>query len=286
MSHAGNHTTVTFLTNLSPETANSLYRIIPFSITFNERLSCTELRVYNIIAGVINIDTNRGQISHEGIAQLANISARSVIRAVKVLESMELITVERAPKGTKIPNIYHLTGESASVTLRMRPQVTQDQPKRNQETVPQSTQTVITDIESHKGLSTDKKSYSQLTTNHTKSAFHVTEWQTHKEESVEMIKENDPVVVESEIPIFKLDGVEDKTMLLWTKQYGVTRVKEVLDALPRQKNVQHVPGWVASALKHGWEFGKTKVQKPKQQMYAENDGRRYISGKYAEFLHY
>jgi len=272
-----------------------IFRSHAETIALNTDLSRDARFLHYILTYAINIDTNSGQITHEQLAEKASMCVRTVIRNIVVLEQAGLITVDRAPKGSKIPNIYHLAGEEAQITLRVGRPATATESKRVPESHPKNDQMTIIHVideesaaaKSHEAPSPIRESDEHIQQSHTKPENRVQESRTLKQDSVEMIKENDSDVVVSEnfedIPIFKVEGVETKIMLAWTQQYGVTRLKEVIDALPRQKNVQNVPGWVASALKHGWEFGKKQTQKPKQQ-YAENDGRRYISGEYGSML--
>jgi len=284
MLSAGNNTNAVTFQNFAPQTGSLFYRIIPVSIITDKNLPPLASHLYSVIATAINIDTNSAKITHEELAQLSRLSRRSVIRYVEVLKKAGLITIESAPQGSKIPNIYHLAGSNAGITLRMRPHMTQSHTKTNHVSQMHSPDEEIGVTESHEAPSQANKSLEQMQIIHLNAANHVSDLHTLKQDSVQIIKESDSdVVVDNETAIFHLDGVEEETMLHWTKQYGVTRVKEVIDALPRQKNVQNVPGWVASALKHGWEFGKKQTQKPKQQ-YAENDGRRYISGEYGSML--
>ena len=49
----------------------------------------------------------------EHIAQKSGLSPSSILRYLPALEARGYISVERAGKGTKIPNVYHLAGEAA-----------------------------------------------------------------------------------------------------------------------------------------------------------------------------
>ncbi len=118
MSPAGNDNFVHFITHLTPELRNLLHRTIPFSITYNIDIPYHARWLYHILTGVIDIDTNSGQISHDGLAQFSGMSCRNVIRNIKILEQAGLITVERSPRGARIQNIYHLAGKTAVPTLR------------------------------------------------------------------------------------------------------------------------------------------------------------------------
>lgn len=110
---SGNDELVKFLTFLTSED-----RTIPLSITYRTKMPFQSRWLYHVLAGVIDLDTNSGQITYNALAQLSGMSYRSIIRYVKVLEQGGLITVERAVRGSKIPNIYHLAGKTARVTLR------------------------------------------------------------------------------------------------------------------------------------------------------------------------
>ena len=103
---------LTSISSISP-----FYRRIPEFITFDNDLHYAARHLFTVIAQSVNLHTNRIQMTIEHIAQKSGLSPSSILRYLPSLEAKGLISVERAGKGTKIPNIYHLAGEAARMIL-------------------------------------------------------------------------------------------------------------------------------------------------------------------------
>ena len=70
-------------------------------------------------------------------------------------------------------------------------------------------------------------------------------------------------------------------MQSWIDTYGQTRVWQVLQALPKQKNVGNPPGWVYAALQNNWQFGRARHEEPAGAL---SDGSRFIMGADADVI--
>jgi hypothetical protein len=98
-----------------------------------------------------------------------------------------------------------------------------------------------------------------------------------KEQTNQAIEEN--VVDDDSADFFELKGMAPELMQSLIKRYGKLRVWIVLQAVERQKHVLNKPGWVVTALEENWQFGHAAHKN------RETDPNRYLSGRYAEFIH-
>ena len=103
------------LTSIS--SISSFYRRTPEFIIDDPDLHHLAKYLFIVVAQSVNLHTNRVQMTIEQLAKRAGYSISTVLRLLPTLEAKGLITVERAGKGTKIPNIYHLAGEAARMIL-------------------------------------------------------------------------------------------------------------------------------------------------------------------------
>ena len=187
---------------------------------------------------------------------------RSVIRYVRKLEDKGYVRVERAARGSKIPNVYHLAGEAARIVLgrSAEEQVSEGQPiYKEQVPVSHSSAQADSSQAAEECLSDSRLSDSQAPV----SAGRVTHRQITKEEEQKEKEQqeeeptNRTVVVEDN-PIspfyFKLEGMELAQMQALVDKYGAARVREALNAVRRGKGVHNQVGWMVKALQNNWQF--------------------------------
>lgn len=96
---------------------NPFYRRIPQHITLEADLNPLAHHLFVVIAQLMNIRTNRLQITEQELAKAANMSPSSVRRYLVPLVEKGFIEVERAPQGTRIPATYRLAGDAARCIL-------------------------------------------------------------------------------------------------------------------------------------------------------------------------
>jgi hypothetical protein len=93
------------------------YRCIPRFITHNRDLPHQARYLFVIIAQEIDLDTGKAQITIGYLADVSGLSVRTILRYVPMLEAKGYIRVERAPKGSKITNIYEIVGIAALIVI-------------------------------------------------------------------------------------------------------------------------------------------------------------------------
>ena len=64
------------------------------------------------------------------------------------------------------------------------------------------------------------------------------------------------------------------------KQYDVDQVRSVM-ARSREAQAHNPPGFILTALRDGWEV---KRRRKRSGLGLLEDGKRYIQGKYADFI--
>jgi hypothetical protein len=275
-------------------TAETLYyRCIPEFVLLDTELHPYARLLFGIIAVKAHLDTGIVQMTTDHLAELSGLSSRTVLRYLPQLEAKGLIQVARAPRGSKIPNVYEIIGAAAEVVVRKGKsdseqstasrQVTERQPgpKRvtggqsatlnGQGSVGQSSgQTRLPD-------SPDRRAITPKTA--TQVVPQVTDRQLTKEqEKQEKNRVLNVVDSEDTSPVFALKGVHPTVMQGWVEQYGINRVQDVIQGLGRQKYVANKGGWMRAALEGGWRVkGSTSVE------YV-NDAQRYITGEYAAYI--
>ena len=253
------------------------YRRTPEFITFDRDLHPFARLLFVVIAQSVNLYSNRIQMTVEHIAQKSELSPSSILRYLPALEAKGYISVERAGKGKKIPNVYHLAGEAARmICAKDAPVAAADSPT----TVTETPDTPERPSQKQSSASDNRQPDSRSPVTETVvSPQQPSERLITKQGIVEESGKEEAVVVDP--PIFSLKGVSPEIMQSWIDTYGETRVWQVLQALPKQKNVGNPPGWVQSALKNNWQFGHTRQQNPAQDL---SDGTRFIMGADADVI--
>ena len=242
------------------------YRRIPQFVIEDRDLPPLARYLFVVIAQAVNLNSNDVQMTIEELADKAGISARQVIRLGKKLEDKGYVRVERAARGSKIPNVYHLAGEAARIVLgrSFEKQVSEGQPTYKEQ-VPVRQSPAAEECPSDTRLSDSQTPV---------SAGRVTHRPITKQEgqrNVEDRNKKDVVVIDTFSPIFKLDGLEPQDMQALIDQYGVSRMRDVLNGMDKQrKHIENKVGWVKAALRDNWQFGykrKEEAVEPKRDKY-------------------
>jgi hypothetical protein len=107
------------------------YRCIPEFVTLDPDLHPFASHLFACIAHKAYLDTGRVQMSIDYLAQISRLSERTILRYLPELEAKGYLKIHRAPKGSKIPNIYEITGLAAEVVIRKsKVEVTPATPER------------------------------------------------------------------------------------------------------------------------------------------------------------
>src|SRR5688572_1343267 len=100
-------------------TAETIYfRCIPDLVSYDRDLPYPAPHLFVMIAHEAYLDTGKAQVTVEHLADVSGMSVRSVLRYTPLLEEKGYIRVHRAPKGSKIPNIYEITGVVSKIVVR------------------------------------------------------------------------------------------------------------------------------------------------------------------------
>lgn len=283
------------------------FRCIPQFVTEDRELYFVARHLFTVIAQAVNLNTNRVQMTIEELAERAGISVRSVIRYTSELEKKGHIRVERAARGSKIPNVYHLAGDAGRIVLRRAPDdIMEEQAATGQPTsqaiadqVPAS-QSSPTPAPTTKSPSTETQAADTCQSDtRTTALVAVDEAQrvplrpitkdlveAIDEKEIELKEERSVVVADPLAPIFKLDGLSPEQMQALIDHFGAARMREVLNNLDKQKHVGNPVGWVIVALRDNWQFGrasKNKADMPPMGSSSE-EVARYFGGKYFSFI--
>lgn len=89
---------------------NLSYRCIPRFITHDHNLPHQARYLFVILAQEIDLDTGKLQTTYDYLAEISGMSISTILRNLPLLEAKGYIRVNRARKGSKIPNTYEIGG--------------------------------------------------------------------------------------------------------------------------------------------------------------------------------
>jgi hypothetical protein len=280
------------------------FRCIPDLVSYDRNLPFQARYLFVMIAHEVHLDTGRVQITTEHLADVSGVSVSTVLRYVPILEEHGYIRVTRAPKGSKIPNIYEIIGTAAEIVVRKGKaeespssggEARPTQVARNQSTGQHVSNRLPTSLNAQmserQSSAPNRQNGSQIDTSRSRTAVggnaptlnerpdQLSQSQLTKQRE-QMSEEIEESVVQpsKETPIFYLEGVHPSLMQEWIDYYGSTRMREVMERLSKAKNVANKGGWVRAALENGWEFGRARGKN------GDSGKRDFLSGRYAEFI--
>ena len=288
-------------------TAETLYyRCIPEFVTLDPDLHPFSSHLFTCIAHKAYLNNGMVQMTMEHLAEISRLSLKSVMRYLPPLEEKGYLRISRAPKGSKIPNIYEIVGQAAEVVVRkskteaepaaepptsVRQQTQRpSMPKRGSQE-PSATlkaQPSVGEASAFNRPPDPRESRTRMASEalQTAGAIPPTPDQvpdrplTKEQEKQEKYEVLNVVDNEDTSPIFALKGVHPTVMEGWIDEYGANRVRDVLQGLARQKYVGNKGGWVRKALEDGW------IMKGSASKEYVNDAQRYITGEYAAYINH
>lgn len=281
-----------------------------------KKLSPEARSLYIMLASYIPRRTNRWQATLDDIVEKVGFPRKRVLSATQELEMHNFIKVDRAPRGSHVSNVYHLWGETARTVLGWCPMeragvAPKDEsppakPKRPK--TEHDASSAVTPLDASSSVSGSV----QVSPAHASADLSVSNRHSNQHEVLKpTLKNQDQLTTTTSllsslpstepknkiIPLFgtpaeqsashddqhnipRIAGLKDETISGLIRQYGSARVQEVFTQCQQQSaTIRNPRGWIYKALAQGWSFDA-----PAPKVSDEDDGMRYIRGKYAEFI--
>jgi hypothetical protein len=177
-----------------------------------------------------------GQISHDHLAKLIGKCRRTVIRLCDILEKTGYITITRAPRNSKIPNIYTLTQNVTQLE-----NVTQLDEANHEKC---HTEDSVVHIED--------SVYSFFPGwGHIKDSEFYPDYYLVPRISKQQVRSDIDADLQRDIDA-NLPGLEPRTLSYLVKKYKPERITAAIRLMLDQPRIFNPPGWVIWALNH-WD---------------------------------